>query len=194
MNRASGDRGQQTATEAPKAGVTLKGAGWLALNVFVPVSDTARVLRYTGRNATRLWTRLRDVTSGRVVGDYRPADWAQAVADSGLSPAQLRRNFRLNLFIWWGLMWLTGLPAAGFLLMLMAAGRDVNATGWLRIVSVLLALGAISATGFVQALAMNYRLWQLEEKRVSASEKGSFRDFLNETKWCRRVLSAGMYQ
>lgn len=173
--------------------VTAKRAGWLALNVFLPASEVSQVFRYTGRNVARLWQRIRDVTAGGGAKDYRPADWSQAVADSGLSSAQLRRNFRISQWIWWGLMWLTGLPALGCLLMLIAVGHDVNATGWLRIGCVMLVLGLISLTGFVQTLGVAYRLWQLDERRVSASEKGGFKDFLSETRWCRRVLSAGVF-
>ncbi|AVF38226.1 conjugal transfer protein TraX [Rahnella sikkimica] len=172
--------------------VTARRAGWFALNVFVPASEVSQVFRYTGRSAGRLWQRLRDITAGRGAGDYRPDSWAQAVADTGLPSSRLRRNLRVNLSIWWGLMWLTGLPAVGFLVMLLSAAHDVSVNGWLRIGIVLLVLGLISATGFVQALGVTYRLWQLDERRVSASEKGSFRDFLNETRWCRRILSAGL--
>lgn len=172
--------------------VTARRAGWFALNVFVPASEVSQVFRYTGRSAGRLWQRLRDITAGRGAGDYRPDSWAQAVADSGLPSSRLRRNLRVNLWIWWGLMWLTGLPTVGFLVMLLSAGHDVSVTGWVRICIVLLVLGLISATGFVQALGVTYRLWQLDERRVTASEQGSFRDFLNETRWCRRVLSAGL--
>lgn len=172
--------------------VTARRAGWFALNVFVPASEVSQVFRYTSRSAGRLWQRLRDITAGRGAGDYRPDNWSQAVADTGLSSSRLRRNLRVNLSIWWGLMWLTGLPASGFLVMLLIAAHDVSVTGWLRISIVLLVLGLISATGFVQALGMSYRLWQLDERRVSTSEKGSFRDFLNETRWCRRVFSAGL--
>jgi len=172
--------------------VTARRAGWFALNVFVPASEVSQVFRYTGRSAGRLWQRLRDITAGRGAGDYRPDNWSQAVDDTGLSSSRLRRNLRVNLSIWWGLMWLTGLPASGFLVMLLIAAHDVSVIGWLRISIVLLVLGLISATGFVQALGMSYRLWQLDERRVSTSEKGSFRDFLNETRWCRRVFSAGL--
>ncbi|MBQ0954685.1 hypothetical protein [Serratia symbiotica] len=56
----------------------------------------------------------------------------------------------------------------------------------------LLVMGLLSATGFVQALGVNYRLWQLEAQRVSASEQGGFQAFLRERRWCRRVLTAGL--
>lgn len=176
-----------------KTGITPKRAGWLALNIFVPASEITGVARYTGRNVSRLWQRIREVTTGRGGGDYRPADWSHAVADSGLSPEKLARNFRISRWFWWGMMWITALPAVGFLLMLIAAGSSITGTGWLRIGCVLLVLTLLAATGFVQALAVSYRLWQLQEKRVSASEEGSFRAFLHETRWCRQVLSGGLF-
>ncbi|MDI9223657.1 conjugal transfer protein TraX [Serratia sp. PF2-63] len=179
-------------TGAKKSFLTPKRVGWIALNVVLPAWEVSSVTRHAGRNVSRLWQRIRDVTAGRGAGDYRPADWSQAVADSGMTPARLVRNFRVSRWIWWGLMWLTGLPAAGFLLMLTAAGSSVSGTGWLRVGCVVLVLLLLAATGFVQALKVSYRLWQLTEKRVSASEEGSFQAYLQETRWCRQVLSGGL--
>lgn len=107
--------------------------------------------RHAGRNVSRLWQRRREVTAGRGHGDYRPEDWAQAVA-----------------------------------------GSSLGATCWVRVGCVTLVLALLSTTGFVQALASDCRLWQLNEKRVSASENGSFQAFLQETRWCRRLLSGGL--
>ncbi|WP_241798797.1 conjugal transfer protein TraX [Pantoea dispersa] len=169
-----------------------KRAGWIALNIFLPAWEVSSWSRHAGRNVSRLWQRLREVTAGRGAGDYRPASWAQAVADSGLTPERLARNLRISRWIWWGLMWLTGLPVAGFLLMLIAAGSSISGTGWLRVGIVMCVLLLLAATGFVQALGVSYRLWQLTEKRVSASENGSFQAFLQETRWRRVVLSGGL--
>lgn len=184
---------QDPSSGARKSKITPKRVAWIALNVFIPAWEVSSVTRHAGRNVSRLWQRIRDVTAGRGAGDYRPADWSQAVADSGLSQERLARNYRISRWFWWGLMWLTGLPAAGFLLMLLAAGGSVSGTGWLRVGCVLLVLALLAATGFVQALASAYRLWQLQEKRVSASEEGSFQAFLQETRWCRQVLSGGLF-
>nr|WP_249221787.1 conjugal transfer protein TraX [Pantoea sp. JGM49] len=162
------------------------------MNVVLPAWEVSSVTRHAGRNVSRLWQRLREVTAGRGHGDYQPADWAQAVADSGQTPERLARNLRISRWIWWGLMWLTGLPVAGFLFALIAAGSSIGGTGWLRVSCVMLVLMLLSATGFVQALASGYRLWQLTEKRVSASENGSFQAYLQETRWCRQVLSGGL--
>lgn len=169
-----------------------KRAGWIALNIFLPAWEVSSWSRHAGKNVSRLWQRLREVTAGRGAGDYRPASWAQAIADSGLTPERLARNLRISRWIWWGLMWLTGLPVAGFLMMLIAAGSSISGTGWLRVGIVMCVLLLLAATGFVQALGVSYRLWQLTEKRVSASENGSFQAFLQETRWRRVVLSGGL--
>lgn len=176
------------------ARIMAKRAGWVALNVVLPAWEVASFTRHAGRNVSRLWQRLREVTAGHGNGGYRPADWAQAVADSGLAPERLGRNLRISRGIWWGLMWLTGLPVAGFILMLLAAGSSLGGSGWVRVGCVTLVLALLCATGFVQALASDYRLWQLKEKRVSASENGSFQAYLQETRWCRRVLTGGLLQ
>lgn len=184
-------------TTAPQGGAApgrrmAKRAGWIALNIFLPAWEVSSWSRHARRNVSRLWQRLREVTAGRGAGDYRPASWAQAVADSGLTPERLARNLRISRWTWWGLMWLTGLPVAGFLLMLIAAGSSISGTGWLRVGIVMCVLLLLAATGFVQALGVSYRLWQLTEKRVSASENGSFQAFLQETRWRRLVLSGGL--
>lgn len=181
------------ATGAKNRKFTPKRAGWLALNIIVPASEVAGMARYTGRNLSRLWQRLREVASGRGAESYRPESWSQAVADTGLPPEQLSRNFRISCWFWWSLMWLTGLPAVGFLMMLIAAGSSVSGTGWLRVGCVLMVMFLLAATGFVQALAVSYRLWQLTEKRVTDTEAGSFQAFLQETRWCRQVLSGGLF-
>jgi len=184
---------QPPVTGAKSRKVTVKRAGWLALNIVVPASEVAGMARYTGRNLSRLWQRLREVTSGRGAGSYRPESWSQAVSDTGLPPERLARNFCISRWFWWSLMWVTGLPAVGFLMMLIAAGSSVSGTGWLRVGCVLLVMLLLAATGFVQALAVSYRLWQLIEKRVSEAEAGSFKAFLQETHWCRQVLSGGLF-
>lgn len=185
--RAIPEGGKKTAR------VTAKRAGWIALNVVLPAWEATNMTRHAGRNVRQLWQRIRTVTAGRGAGDSRPADWAQAIADSGRTPGHLARNLRIGRWIWFGLMWLTGLPVAGFLLMLIAVGDGIGLNGWLRVGSVTLVLLLLTATGFVQSLASGYRLWQLTEKRVSASENGSFRAYLQETRWCREAMSGGMF-
>lgn len=180
------ERGKQ------KFRLTPKRVGWIALNVVLPAWEVSSWTRHAGNNISRLWQRLHEVTAGRGAGDYRPVDWSQAVADSGRSPERLARNMRISRWFWWSLMWLTGLPVMGFLMMLIAAGSSIGGTGWLRVGCVMLVLLLLSVTGFVQALAVSYRLWQLTEKRVSASEDGSFQAYLQETRWCRQVLSGGL--
>lgn len=179
---------KSTGGKKPPASMA-KRAGWIALNLVLPAWEVSGLVRYTARNTRQLWQRLRDVAKGRQPGDYRPDSWAQAVADSGLPVGRLRRNLRVNRRMWWGLMWLTGLPVCGFLLMSLLAIRALSLNGWFHIVSVLMIMLSLSLVGFVQTLALSFRLWQLEEKRVTTSEKGGFSDFLRETRWCRQVLS-----
>lgn len=187
------DRAAQNGGEKP-ARITPRLVGWIALNFFLPAWEVSSLSRHVGRNVSRLWQRIREVTARGAAGDYRPDDWLQAVADSGLTPERIGRNLRISRWVWWGMMWLTGLPVMGFLLMLVAAGGSIGGTGWLRVGCVILVLSLLSVTGFVQALATSYRLWQLTEKRVSVSENGSFHAFLEETTWWRMVMTGGLSQ
>ena len=115
------------------ARITPKRIGWIALNVMLPAWEVSSLTRHAGKNVSRLWQRLREVTAERIGG-----------------------------------------------------------TGWLRVGCVITVLMLLSVTGFVQALATSYRLWQLTEKRVSVEENGSFHAFLQETRWCRQVISGGL--
>ena len=65
-----------------KARVTPKRVGWIALNIFLPAWEVSSVTRHAGRNVSRLWQRIREVTAGRGAGGYRPP---QALATCALT-------------------------------------------------------------------------------------------------------------
>ena len=153
---------------AKPARITAKRAGWIALNVVLPAWEVSSVTRHAGRNVSRLWQRLREVTAGRGHGDYRPADWAQAVEDSGQTPERLARNLRISRWIWSGLMWLTGLPVAGFLFALIAAASRIGGTGRPRAGRVLLAPMPSPSTSLFQPPASRPRLLALTATRGPA--------------------------
>lgn len=61
----------------------------------------------------------------------------------------------------------------------------------LRAVITILVLAGAGGLGFVKTLITTYRVWQLQERRVSESEGGTFKDFLTENHWGRQVLTLG---
>ncbi|KPB99469.1 TraX protein [Pseudomonas syringae pv. maculicola] len=77
------------------------------------------------------------------------------------------------------------------LAMLLLANFSLPLSTFLRATVTLLALGAIASLGFVKTLIATYRLWQLQNRRVSVAERGTFNDFLIENRWCRLVLTRG---
>ncbi|RMR68863.1 hypothetical protein ALP82_200152 [Pseudomonas savastanoi pv. fraxini] len=77
------------------------------------------------------------------------------------------------------------------LAMLLLANFSLPLSTFLRATVTLLALWAIASLGFVKTLIATYRLWQLQNRRVSVAERGTFNDFLIENRWCRLVLTSG---
>ncbi len=49
-----------------------KRAGWIALNIFLPAWEVSSWSRHAGRNVSRLWQRLREVTAGRARATTAP--------------------------------------------------------------------------------------------------------------------------
>lgn len=114
----------------------------------------------------------------------------------GVRPVQervagLQRRYACYRVLWWLLMVVCGVPAVILGLMLVMSRGEVPLIVLARAGVTWLLL---TASGFVQALAATYRLWQLQSRRVSREEKGTFRDFLAENRWCRQVLTLGWWR
>lgn len=120
--------------------------------------------------------------------------WSPAVAASGQPVAWLQTRYACYRVLWWLLMVMCGVPAVILGLMLVMSRGDVPLIVLARAGVTWLLLTLLTASGFVQALAATYRLWQLQSRRASREEKCTFRDFLAENRWCRQILMLGWWR
>ncbi|MFA0921785.1 TraX protein [Pseudomonas coronafaciens pv. garcae] len=179
-----------------KAKSPLRHAGQVSLAILNPLSDLAVIYR---RGIKPSWEKLK-LLAGLIAktpespeNDSVGTSWAVAVARSGRPIEKLLATFKRIRAAWWGLLAISGSLSLLLLVMLLMANFSLPLSTFLRASAMLLVLGAVASLGFVKALIATYRLWQLQEQRVSVAERGTFKDFLAETRWCRLVLTMGHF-
>ena len=170
----------------------LRRVGQVGLSVINPLSDLGVIYRQgvkpTMTRFGQAWTLLKVLTNPPIPSDS--LDWEQAVERSGKTIEHLQTTFKRIRAGWWCLMVIGGVLA--LVLSGMTLFVDNLPTGtMLRIVITILVLAAFGGLGFVKSLIATYRLWQLQERRVSESEGGTFNDFLAENNWRWQVLTLG---
>ena len=146
-------------------------------SIILPVQETTWFIRSARHMTTRNMERMRN-TFPVLADDETPpppsVDWEKAVADTGLTPAQLEKNYLSVRRRWRVMFWL--MAAAVPLMIVTGNGMVVH------LVSTCLVLIAGAGVAWSRALTLTYRLWQLRGRRVSLAEGGTFRHFLTETR------------
>lgn len=185
--------------EAKQPGTPLRRAGHVGfaiLNVAFPLSDVGVIYRRgvkptVGRfqQAWELLSRKPAKTEADAVG----TSWSQAVANTGKSLDQLITYFRRIRAAWWSALAISGCLSVFLSVMLLLAYSGLPSSTFRRAALTLLVLGSLASWSFVKTLIATYRLWQLQERRVSVVERGTFKEFLAENRWCRQVLTMGHF-
>lgn len=183
------DRSEKNSESKPneeKTATPLKRAGSIGLSILNPFSDLFVIYR-KGVKPTVGKTREAFALLKSQSAATESLDWAQAVECSGKTAEQLATNFRRIKICWWSLMMLCG----GIALMLLAMtlmNLDLPGDTLMRVAKTILLLAIFAGVAFVKTLTAVYRLWQLQARRVSEGEGGTFKDFLSQNKWLRLVL------
>ena len=169
-----------------KPNTPLQRVGHAGLSILNPFSDLGVIYRQgvqpTMGRLHQAWALLNHQST-----PSESLDWAQAVARTGKSIEQLNTAFTRIRLAWWCLMVIGG-GLALVLSCLALLAHDLPSGTLLRAVITILVLTGAGGLGFVKTLITTYRLWQLQERRVSESEGGTFKDFLAENHWGRQVL------
>jgi len=182
--------------ESRKPTTPLQRVGQVGLSILNPFSDLAVIYRRGAKptiEKLRLLAGLVTKKSDQPEADAVGTSWATAVAQSGRSVTQLISSYTRIQTAWWFLMFVSGGMALLLLVMILFT-RGVPAETMARAGIATVLLASVSAVGFVKSLIATYRLWQLQQKRVSVTERGTFKDFLAETRWCRQVLTMGHFK
>lgn len=189
MHNEPADADTKSKADQKKPSISLQRAGHVGLSILNPFSDLAVIYRQgvkpTLGRFQQAWALL-----NRQSAPSESLNWAEAVARTGKTVEQLQTNFTRIRIAWWCLMMITGGLAAILAVMILLAYGLPSST-LLRAVLAMLVLASLSAVGFVKALIATYRLWQLQGRRVSESEGGTFKDFLAQGHWVRKVFTLG---
>ena len=144
----------------------LRRIGDIGINLFAPLAETRWMLRSCRHMLDQHKTRLK-----RLMPDRQPESpvcmtWEEAVRASGLTVDELDRRLRRRRMFWRPGFWLMMVPV------LLLCGMALAATALpvitlIRILVCLLLMSTIAALCASKALIASYRLWQLNERRVS---------------------------
>lgn len=170
-------------------GNRLKKTAWYTANIFIPLSETRLTMNTIIPSWKKQFQRIRVARKlmGRRQRNQTAYTWAEAVALTGMTPAQLEQRFLRRKRLYLVLSALPALLAAGLLLTLLVSGIYTPMAFMRVVIMVLILLGLASIPG-LQVVICSWRLWQLREQRVSVEEQGTFRDFTYGRPWIRESL------
>ena len=170
-------------------GNRLKKTAWYTANIFIPLSETRLTMNTIIPSWKKQFQRIRVARKlmGRRQRNQTAYTWAEAVALTGMTPAQLEQRFLRRKRLYLVLSVLPALLATGLLLALLVSGIYTPMAFMRVVIMVLILLGLASIPG-LQVVICSWRLWQLREQRVSVEEQGTFRDFTHGRPWIRESL------
>ncbi|MBA8292171.1 conjugal transfer protein TraX (plasmid) [Escherichia coli] len=170
-------------------GSRLKKTAWYTANIFIPLSETRLTMNTIIPSWKKQFQRIRVARKlmGRRQRNQTAYTWAEAVALTGMTPAQLEQRFLRRKRLYLVLSALPALLATGLLLALLSSGIYTPMAFMRIVIMVLILLGLASIPG-LQVVICSWRLWQLREQRVSVEEQGTFRDFTHGRPWIRESL------
>ncbi|EFB9701058.1 hypothetical protein E5H11_20400 [Escherichia coli] len=170
-------------------GNRLKKTAWYTANIFIPLSETRLTMNTIIPSWKKQFQRIRVARKlmGRRQRNQTAYTWAEAVALTGMTPAQLEQRFLRRKRLYLVLSALPALLATGLLLALLVSGIYTPMAFMRVVIMVLILLGLASIPG-LQVVICSWRLWQLREQRVNVEEQGTFRDFTHGRPWIRESL------
>lgn len=156
----------------------LKGAAYAVSYVIFPIFETKLMLRVIAMQAARRSQDIRNlfppVDAIPPVQDDDEMTWERAVRASGVSVEALNRNYRRRQKVWRSMFTVCLLLMITGLVYLFITPVTVPR------VSFIFSMFCGAMIALAKATGTAYRLWQLHSHRVSLSERGTFRHFLNE--------------
>lgn len=161
------------------------------LSIALPIQETKWYLRasqhITARNIARMNKALSGLTPADepMQEDSPETSWEYAVAASGRTPAQLEAGYLAQRRNWRIIFWLLAIQVPLFMLTPFYSAAFFT----FHEISTCLVLFSGAAIAWFRALVMTFRLWQLRTRRVSLSERGTFRHFMAENDALRDAIT-----
>lgn len=177
---------RQKTTATSRSRLILRGL----LSIVLPIQETKWYLRASRHITARNFERMNKALSGLTPPDEPQQEdkhttgWEYAVAASGRTPAQLEAGYLAQRRNWRIIFWLLAIPVPLFMLTPFYGAQYFT----FHEISTFLVLFSGAAIAWFRALVMTFRLWQLRTRRVSLSERGTFRHFMAENDALRDAI------
>ncbi|HGX5055737.1 TPA: conjugal transfer protein TraX, partial [Escherichia coli] len=138
----------------------LKKTAWYTANIFIPLSETRLTMNTIIPSWKKQFQRIRVARKlmGRRQRNQTAYTWAEAVALTGMTPAQLEQRFLRRKRLYLVLSALPALLATGLLLALLVSGIYTPMAFMRVVIMVLILLGLASIPG-LQVVICSWRLW-----------------------------------
>ncbi|WP_061800078.1 conjugal transfer protein TraX [Serratia ficaria] len=182
---------QESAEQQPRTTAARRARKALSLSVSVltPINDMRRIGTDVTKSVTTNIARLKEFRRESRQEKREKLSFEQAVSASGYSLPQLMWKFRFLKRLWWVVAGLfTVLTPMLLVMMLLAASTLPALTFWRAMIFVFI-FAALASLAALKVVICQYRLWQLQERRVSDEEGGRFSDFCHDTHWIRDALT-----
>lgn len=164
---------------------TWKKVAYRSVNILFPLGEVMRVGKVTSSSISNNFRRIRKLKATLKAEKKEQLTFDEAVAVSGHSITLLVRKFIFMKRFWWCIatICLLFIPVLAIMILLSASSLSwITIVRALTFLIVLLATAGIAATHVVNC---QYRLWQLDNRRLRPEEGATFQDFRQQTRWLR---------
>ena len=174
--------GQPTRSTAVKR---VRKALSLSVSIFTPINDMRRMGSDVSQSLKTSISRLKAFRRQA----REKLTFEQAVQASGYSLPQLLWKYRFLKRLWWVVagLFLVLTPVL-MAMILLTASTLPSMTFWRAIIFVVI-FAALASLAALKVVICQYRLWQLQQRRVSDEEGGRFSDFLHHAHWIKDALN-----
>ena len=178
---------QQEAGQPVKKGFARKSARgvYLFSNLLFPVGEMVSVGKQSGNSLKTNASRIRQLLQVRREQSKEQLTYEQAVAYSGLSPQQLIAKFRLLKRFWWVIAAITLLMTPVLAIMIALSAPALPGATLIRACTFVAIFAALASIASLKVVTSQYRLWQLQHRRLSVEEGGTFENFRSATRWIK---------
>ncbi|HHD7482033.1 TPA: conjugal transfer protein TraX [Klebsiella oxytoca] len=191
MTHKSHDDQTEPAGQQPRSTAVKRARKALSLSVsiFTPINDMRRVGADVSHSLKTSVSRLKAFRRQAHEEKREKLTFEQAVQASGYSLPQLLWKYRFLKRLWWVFagLFLVLTPVL-MTMILLTASTLPPLTFWRAMIFVLI-FAALASLAALKVVICQYRLWQLQQRRVSDEEGGRFSDFRRHSHWIKDALN-----
>lgn len=161
----------------------------LSVSVLTPINDMRRIGTDVTKSVTTNIARLKEFRRQSRLEKREKLSFEQAVSASGYSLPQLMWKYRFLKRMWWVFAGLFLVLTPMLLTMILLTAPTLPSLTFWRAIIFVFIFAALASLAVLKVVICQYRLWQLQQRRVSDDEGGRFSDFCHDTHWIRDALN-----